>query len=643
MDSPRADRPGCRPARLPAPRTATLLILLTMLTVATFWPVTGNDFVAYDDNEYVTDNGIVRHGLSPQGLRWAFTTTKTGNWHPVTWLSHMLDVEVFGLRPGWHHAMSLAIHAANVLLLWRLLVALTGAPLRGALVAALFAVHPLHVESVAWAAERKDLLCTLFALLAALVYLRCLRRRGGGHARIAVSALYALSLLSKPMTVTFPFLLLLLDWWPLDRWSPGAAAPSRVPGRPSRALPPAALWLEKAPLFALSGAFTAIAVLAQHGIGAMTPVSVLPLSVRAANAALSPLRYLGATLRPISLQVHYPHAAALPPATLLGGAILTLAALTAAAWLQRRRRPWCAVGWLWYLGTLVPVIGLVQVGTQALADRYTYLPLVGVFLVVAWSLPRLPPSSAALRAVAPGAAAVALAALATLSNARVREWRTSLTLFSVEARRSSNPTVAHSALANWYVGQGQFEQALDHGLAALRDQPDAADLNNNLGAILMSMDRRDEALPYLRAAVAGNPDLAQGLYNLGLVLASRGELEEAIALFLRVTQIAPETPGARLYLGRALAQAGRTREAIREFESLLAEAPGDPRAHVDLGLALAGQGDDEQAVAHFLAALRSEPGNTETWRRLGEAYRRLGRDALADQALRRTEARDDQR
>lgn len=560
MGSPQNNRTRRQSGRRPLPRAATLLLLLLVaLTAAAFWPVTGNDFIAYDDTEYLTNNEFVRSGVTGQGLRWAFTTTKMANWHPLTWLSHMLDVELFGMRPGWHHAVSLTFHVANTLLLWRLLSALTGALWRSALVAALFAVHPLHVESVSWASERKDLLCALFALMAALAYLRELRRTGTARRAIAAPLFLALSLLSKPMTVSLPFVLLLLDWWPLGRWSPAGGAPPGAARPLARLLPPIGLWLEKTALFALAGASSVITFLVQDRAGAITPAEVLPFTLRAANAATGFVRYLGKTFWPFPLQVHYAHEASLPAWWLIGGALLALASCTALFWGLRRRHPWWAVGWLWFLGMLVPVIGLVQVGTQALADRYTYLPLVGVFLALVWSLPsvmRLPPALGAAGLVA---IAALLALLAVLSNHRASQWENSYTLFAPDAERGQDATEAHSILAIWHLDHGNLDQALAHGLKTLRQDPRSPELNNNVGAILFAQGRHEEALAHYRTALDGKPDFAQPLFNTALILAGRGELAEAITLFRRVVQLAPETPGARLLLGRALAE-----EAVRK-------------------------------------------------------------------------------
>jgi hypothetical protein len=392
------------------------------LTPAVFAPVLRNEFTSYDDRTYVSANRHIQRGLSAEAVRWAFTTTRAANWHPVTWVSHMIDVTVFGLAPGPAHAVNLALHVANVLLLFVFFARTTGAAGRSAVVAALFAVHPLHVESVAWIAERKDVLSTLFWLLATWEYVEYARSRSTGRLAL-VAFLMALGLLAKPMLVTLPFTLLLLDRWPLGRASAGWKA----------------LVVEKLPLFALSIAACVATFLAQQAGGAVASVERFPAPVRVANAIWSYVAYLELTLWPRRLAVFYPHPGSSLPAWKVALAASILAAMTSLAVMLRRSRPYVLTGWLWYVGTLVPVIGLVQVGNQGMADRYTYVPLIGIFVIVAWTA-----ASWGSHTTIPAVAVVL--ALAAAARAQVMEWRDTVTVFThALAVTGPNPT----ALVNW--------------------------------------------------------------------------------------------------------------------------------------------------------------------------------------------------
>ena len=596
-------------------------VLLALLTIGAFRNVARNGFIGYDDTGYLTKNPMVRQGLSLPGVAWAFTTTHQANWHPLTWLSHMLDFSLFGVNPGAHHLVSLALHLANALLLLTALRRLTGELWPSALVAALFAVHPLHVESVAWAAERKDVLSTLFALAALLAYVRAARR--GAVARSAAAPLlFTLALLAKPMPISLPFLLLLLDWWPLGRWAPGISLQSHRPG--SRPLPPARLWIEKLPLFIVAGASAAVTLYAQSHAGAKVSQLALPLRARAANALLSYTGYLARALWPVDLSIYYPHPVRLPPWHLLAGSVAILAALSLVAALGARRSPWVAVGWLWYLGSLVPVIGLVQVGSQGMADRYTYLPLTGVFVAVAWSIAFVAERRPNLRAPFSIACVAALLTLAALTSRQVALWRNTRTLFSHALSLSGDNAMAHNSLGIWLSSEGRFQEALDHFSGAVRLNPWSAEYFFNCGTALEALGNIPAAESSYRRALDLDQSHALAWNNLGNVFNKQGRSTEAAISFQRALLIDPRLPQAHFNLGAVLASQGRIDEAVAHFTTALEIDPGSYHVHTNLGVILAGEGKFKEAVAHFRAAIERDPQNAAAHRNLGNALLALG-------------------
>jgi tetratricopeptide (TPR) repeat protein len=518
-------------------RTLALAVALAALTVLVYAPVLGHRFVGYDDNLYVTDNQVIKRGLTWGGFLWAWGAAVAGNWHPLTMLSHMLDCTLWGLDPGGHHLTNLLLHAVNVLLLFALLRRMTGATGRSAAVAALFAVHPLHVESVAWIAERKDVLSGLFFLLTLGAWLRYIHRPAAGRYLVALLA-FAAGLLSKPMVVTLPFVLLLLDLWPLGRLPPDfwAARPAREHWRAVRPL-----LLEKVPFLVLALAAGAVTVYTQRV--AMASLDAVPFARRVANALVSYVVYLGKTFWPRDLAVLYPLPAAVPLWKAALAAVF-LAAVTAFALARLRRAPWLAVGWLWFLGMLVPVIGLVQVGRQAMADRYTYLPSVGLFAALVWGfaewLPARPAGerpARAWRAVSAAAATLIIAALALTARAQVGHWQDTLALFHHAMEVTEGNYTAVRRVAIEVELRGDRQEAERRFREALRLRPWAAEAQVSLGAALVRWGRPAEALPYLRRAVALRPKgarvrlpLAQALAALGRPQEARAELERALAL-----------------------------------------------------------------------------------------------------------------
>jgi hypothetical protein len=506
-----------------APALAVVLALATILAYAR---VAGHDFTSFDDDVYVTKNAHVRAGLTWTGVVWAFTTGDASNWHPLTWLSHMLDVELFGMRAAGHHLTSLAIHVASTLLLFHVLLRTTKALAASAFVAAVFALHPLHVESVAWIAERKDVLCAFFWILALLAYVRWLERPGATR-YAAVLACHVLGLLAKPMIVTLPFTLLLLDVWPLRRAQSFAV---RV--------------REKIPLFALSLASSVATFLVQRAGGSMARGEATPFLLRLENAAIVYVGYLGKAFVPVNLQAFYPHPFRGYPIAEVLGAVLLLALLTAGALRCVPTRPWLAVGWLWFLGTLVPVIGLVQVGWQSMADRYTYVPMIGLAIAVGFGVAEFAP-----RAV-PVLAVVASVAWTGMTWRQVGFWKDDATLAPIAGANIRDTSEAHAGLGNAYLKSGRIDEAIEHLRRAVELDPGLGRARNDLGMALDLQGRTDEALAEYREAVLRAPDLAEAHHNLAGLLAARGQLAEALEEYRRALAIQPDLAESRVELER---------------------------------------------------------------------------------------------
>ena len=572
-------------------------VLLVLLCLCAFLGVGENGFINFDDRLYITGNPMVAQGITMQGSVWAFTTTRGGNWHPVTWLSHMLDVQLFGMEPGRHHLMSLALHSCSALLLYAALNAMTGAPWLSFFAAALFAVHPMRVESVAWASERKDVLAMFFTLLALLSHVRGLRRPGT-RARLATACFFALALLAKPLPVTFPFLLLLLDWWPLGR--------------------PLGLWREKAPLFLLAAAASVATFAAQSRAGTVVPTEAIPLPMRAATAVVSYVNYLTDTLWPRDLTLFYAHPSSALPWTAWAASLVLLLAVTVISWHLRNRRPYLLVGWLWYLGALVPMIGLIQVGGQARADRYTYLPHIGVFILAVWwagATTRKP----LLRRAAVACGVVLVLASAAATVAQVLHWRTSLTLFTHalavaerrppgdEIQRNQALAFTHNGLGLAYFEEGQIGEAIAQYRRALEAQPTSFVTMNNLAKALEMTGQEAEANA-LYVQALNDPRLSKPRLNLGLLLMARGKLEDAISLFHEAIALDPIEAAGYANLGVALAMTGLVAEAEPALRTAIALDPEYEPAHFNLGKLLFEQRRYGEAIEQLRESIRLEPG-----------------------------------
>ena len=571
--------------------------LLVLATLAAYEPLFHNEFVSLDDNLYVTKNATVQQGLSWETVRWAFTTQAAGNWHPLTWLSHLLDVQLFGLDPVGHHATSLALHLATTLLLLRVLWGLTGALWPSSFVAAIFALHPLHVESVAWVAERKDLLAGLFFVLTLGAWARWVERPGRLRYALVLLAL-ACGLMAKPMLVTVPFLLLLLDYWPLGRmnWKrehePQGPTLSRLLG-------------EKVPLFTLVAASSVMTYWAQQAGGAVEDV---PLGARLSNALVAWVGYAAKLAWPDRLAVMYPYPALGWPVwqTLLSGAVLV--GVSAAALRLGRRYRYLPVGWFWYAGMLVPVIGLVQVGYQASADRYTYLPSIGLSIVIAWGTTDLAKRTRLSYAWLAVPAAVALAAMILTTRAQVGHWRNTFTLYEHAVSVTDNNYVMYANLGVAHGNRGESDRAVFYLEQAVRANPRFDHGHYNLAVELQKRGRLDEAIEHYRAAIDVTPDYSSAHANLAGLFAARGDFDGSIHHMQRVLEGRPDDVRTRFRLAVALHTRGRLDEAVQEYRSILRRSPSLPQVHRNLGRALESLGQNDEAQRHFRTAQQLEGG-----------------------------------
>lgn len=527
-------------------KAAPVFLLLAAATLGSYFPVLQCDFVRYDDPTYVTANTLVQQGFSTGGVGGSFTSTVGGFYLPVTLLSHLLDATLFGMNAAGHHLTSLLLHLANTLLLFGLLSSMTGSTWRSGLVAALFALHPMNVESVAWIAERKNLLCMLFWLLGMWSYLRYARRPGAGRYLLTLF-LFALSLMSKPMAVTFPFALLLLDYWPLARTSSGVAWRRLI--------------LEKVPFFLLSLGIALVAMRTQRTVGAIATLGPHPFMAGAAHAVVNYVRYLDKAIWPVDLSVLYPRVP-LPVTPGFTVSLALLALFTAAAWQGRRRLPYLLVGWLWYLGTMVPVIGFVMVGYHDIADRFAYLPFIGLFTALAWGGADLVAARPRLKITVVCVALAALTALSVGTRRQVSHWKNSKALFEQAIRCTRANFIMQDNLGSELAGEGRLQEAVVHYAEAVRLRPDYPDAWMNLAITLLKLGRRDEAVQCLENAVRIFPTSGPVRCDFGLALAQLGRRADAIAELTEAVRLDPGLGKARLALGGLLLQADRPAEAV---------------------------------------------------------------------------------
>ena len=551
-----------------------LFLIISILCV--YWQVRNFSFVNYDDGQYVTENYHVQAGLTLESLRWSLTATQASNWHPLTWLSHMLDCQIYGMNPGHHHMTSVLFHILNSLLLFFIFKKMSGSLWKSAFVAALFALHPLHVESVAWVAERKDVLSTFFWMLTLWCYTRYVESSRLDK-YLLVILFFILGLMAKPMLVTLPFVLLLLDYWPLQRFQ----LKSSKNNNPAKQRPFyfGLIW-EKIPLFFLSAASGVVTYLVQKSGGAVSSLVVIPFHDRITNALVSYVSYIGKILWPHNLAVLYPYQRSIALWKIAGAGML-LTMISVFVFRMLRSKPYFAVGWLWYLGTLVPVIGIVQVGSQALADRYTYVPLIGIFLMVAWGISDWVSKRHYRRIILFTLTAIIFSLLTITSRLQVKYWSNSVTLFDHAINVTGDNSTAQLNLGAALTVQGEIEKAEKHYKAALKINPNLAEAHLNIGVYLKGGGKLDDAISHFSKVLNGksekhylevikiNPGYAKAYNNLGVILAGQNKVEAAIVFLSKALQISPGYAGAHFNLGKIYFNRNDPEKAISHYKKAL--------------------------------------------------------------------------
>ncbi len=608
---------------MPEPAKKSFVIFtyfaLILGTLLVFWQVRNFGFVNYDDSDYVYENQHVLNGLTEDGVIWAFTTNHSGNWHPLTWLSLMLDCQLFGTNPGWMHLMNLLLHLANTLLLFAILRKMTGALWPSAFVAAAFAIHPMHVESVAWIAERKDVLSTLFFLLTLAAYISYVRRPG--LIRYALTLLlFALGLLAKPMLVTLPFVLLLLDYWPLERIGGPDFAQGATPGRQrtedtSQKVSAVRLIAEKIPFIALSIVSSVITFLAQ--LSAVAHIDALALKDRIANVFLSYVRYIGKMFWPQNLAVLYPFDISKFPFWQIACCVLLVLVISVLVICFGHKQRYLPVGWFWFLGMLIPVIGFVQVGSQSLADRYTYISYTGLFIIIAWGLPELL-SKWPYRKIALGIAAVmVLTAMGIYTYRQAGYWKDGPTLFTHAIEVTQNNYIVYNTLGNAYFRLGRYQDAEETYKQAIRIKPDYVDAHynhivyNNLGVTYDKLGRYQDAVETYKQAIRIKPDDAEAYSNLGLAYCNLGRYQDAIESLKQAIRIKPAYAEAYINFGVTYYKLGRYQDAVEAYKQAIRIKPDFAQTYYNLGVTYLVAGDKGAALEEYkiLKTLDAEKAN----------------------------------
>jgi tetratricopeptide (TPR) repeat protein len=586
-------------------------LFLTVSVLIAFRQVNQCDFISYDDPTYVTENMHIRHGITMETIRWAFTTYYASNWHPLTWMSHMLDVQLFGLNPRWHHLTNLLFHIANTLLLFFVFHRMTKATWQSAFVAAMFALHPLHVESVVWVAERKDVLSTFFWMLTMGAYIHYVE-----HPRLknylAVFAFFALGLMAKPMLVTLPFVLLLLDYWPLQRLQEAGSGKQQVQAivPDARAADRRYQWasvrpllIEKIPFFALAALSCIVTYAAQKNGGSVASLEVIPLGERIANAFVSYIIYIGKTIRPNDLAVYYPYPG-LWPLWQISGAVFLLVAVTVTVILEAKRFPYLATGWLWFTGTLVPVIGIVQVGAQAMANRYTYIPLIGLFIVAAWGVPELLQKWRYRKEALFALSVLILPCLFFVTWRQVGYWNNSIALYD----HALSVTGPNDAILNnrgvAYGQSGNLRHAISDYDRAIEINHGNAEIYNNRGIAYGKLGTHRQAIEDFDRAIELDPGHAEAYFNRGVAYDKLNCHRRAIEDFDRVIKIDPTHVEACFNRGVAYGELGNHSQAIEDFDRVIGIDPEDGRAYFNRAVAFGELGNRSRAIEDLKTAAR---------------------------------------
>jgi tetratricopeptide (TPR) repeat protein len=556
-------------------------LLLIILTLAVYWQVQTHDFVNFDDDLYVAKNSHIKNGITYESIIWAFTTLSTGNWHPLTWLSHMLDIQFFGMNPRGHHLINLLFHVVNTLLLFSIFKKMTGDILRSGFIAALFALHPMHVESVAWIAERKDVLSTFFWMLTIWSYLYYVKNQNLNRYFLLI-LFFTLGLMAKPMLVTLPFVLLLLDYWPQGRLRLMRSDQQKNAEKANSTI---RLLLEKTPLFLLTAASSIVTFIVQKQGRNVASFEAVPFLTRIANAIVAYVDYIEKMFWPSNMAVLYPY----PSSVLIWKMAFSCTILITISLIVLRyakQRPYLIIGWLWYLGTLVPVIGLVQVGNQYMADRYSYIPYIGLFIMIAWGVPELLKQWRYKKIGIAIMTTIILAILMTVTSLQVRYWKNSITLFNHTLRVTTNNFLPHNNLATALAEQGRIDEAIGHWLEAIRIKSDYETPYNNLGLAYEKRGRIEEAVQNYVKALRINPDYELAHFNLGNVYFKQRRLNEAIHQYREAIRINPEYVKAYYGLANALFEIDQVDEAINQLMKAVTIKPDFLIAHNNLGNAL---------------------------------------------------------
>lgn len=602
-----------RPIQFLAGKPVFLCVLLFVLVVGVFLPAINNGFTNYDDNLYVTSNPHVQGGLTRETTKWAFRSSVSGNWHPLTVLAHMLDCQMFGLKPRGHHLTGILLHALNAVLVFVVLRRMTGAAWMSLFVAVLFGLHPLRVESVAWVAERKDVLSVMFWMLTLLAYTRFVEesRSCGAKASLYYGlalASFSLGLMSKPMLVTLPCVLLLLDYWPLNRFDDKRAW---------------TLVVEKAPFFLLAAISCVITFVVQQHSRAVAPLGAASLTARMGNALVAYVLYIGKLFWPVDLAVLYPFRTWSIKIVLLTGFLLLCFSVFAIA--RRRQHPYLPVGWFWFVGTLAPVIGLVQVGSQAMADRYTYVPSLGLLILLVWGAHAVTKSWRQGRIAVSVVSVVVMLLCILLTYRQIGYWKDSETLWRHTIAVTHNNYIGHNTLGTALHHKGNLDEAIGEFQKALKLDPDYADAHDNLGATLYVKGNLDGAIREFQEALKLKPDYANAHYNLGVALQNKGKADEAIAQYREVIGLNPDYVKARYNLGTALLSRGDIDEATFQFQEALIIQPDYPEAHNGLAAVLVRKGRYDEAIGQYQEALRLKPDYAEVRKNL-DAVRGMKRN-----------------